>query len=204
MDKKSGRPVPLKAKLLGEPLYQTRALKKVLDNYFFEDKVNLLVKQISIPTFEDISGDTLWFENDVCEDTSDWPVAEAVQASMMAPGFFESMVKEDEAFNFEFLDGGIAYNNPAKHMVCNAVAKGAPIENIFVLSIGSGKTKRQGRQADKKLFWEEEFEGHSMTRQSEDVHEDLLNLLPKGNYIRIQPELDNSIKFDAIDEQSIE
>lgn len=83
---------------------------------------------------------------------------------MMSPGYFDSMIIGDEEFGFEFLDGSIVYNNPAKHMVANAISKGVDIEDIFVLSIGSGKPKMHGRQADKKLFWEEHFEGHSMTR----------------------------------------
>lgn len=122
---------------------------------------------------------------------------------MMAPGFFDSLVIGDSSCGFEFLDGGVAYNNPAKHMVANAVSRGADIENIFVLSLGTGKSRFQGRQSDQQLFWDEQRDGHSMTRQSEDTDDDLANLLPEGHYIRIQPELDVNIKFDATDEQSI-
>lgn len=43
VDKKTGRPVPIKAKLMGEPLYQNKSLKKLLEVYFFENKINLLV-----------------------------------------------------------------------------------------------------------------------------------------------------------------
>ena len=83
---------------------------------------------------------------------------------MMSPGFFDSMVIGDEEYGFSFMDGSIAYNNPAKHMVSNAIGKGVDIENIFVFSIGTGKPKMPGRQADKKLYWDDHFEGHSMTR----------------------------------------
>ena len=162
----------------------------MLNKYFFEHKVNQLINQMSIPSFEENSGQTFWFENDVCDATSDWPVSEVLMASMSSPSFFAPLtISADPSMPslpaFEFIDGSTTQNNPAKHMVANAIGKGVDLSNIFVVSIGTGKTKMQGKHADKKLFWENELEGHSITRQSQYVHDELADLLPEGNYVRI-------------------
>ena len=149
-DKKTGRPIPLKAKLMGEPLYNSKPMKRLLDVYFSEHRINLLLNQLSIPAFEENSGTTFWFENDACDDASDWPVSEVLLGAMASPTFFSSLEVPVDPYMpasvaFEFTDGSIAWNNPAKHMVANAIADGADLADVFVVSIGTGKTKMQGR-----------------------------------------------------------
>lgn len=78
IDRKTGKPSASKAKLMGSSLYKNASLKQVLDSYFFEDKINDLVNQVSIPSFEENSAQTFWFENDVVEETADWPVSDVV------------------------------------------------------------------------------------------------------------------------------
>ena len=113
----------------------------MLKSFFYNDKINDLISHVVVPSYEENSGETFWFENDVADYTSDWPCADVVRASMMAPGFFDSLIIGDSEFSFEFKDGGVAYNNPAKHMLSKLIYEGADLENIFILSLGTGKTQ---------------------------------------------------------------
>ena len=91
LDPKTGRPSPAKCKFTGEPMYQSDPLNRLLQEHFLGAKMYELINMLSIPCFNKSSCTTLWFENDVSEDTTDWLVSDVVMSSMRAPTFFEGL-----------------------------------------------------------------------------------------------------------------
>jgi len=92
-------------------------------------------------------------------------------------------------------------------MVYKAISKGIDVDDIFVFSLGTGRTQFSGKHADQSLFWKEHWEedgpGHCITRQVEDADDELEDLLAPGHYIRIQPFLEHNVAFDQADEQTV-
>ena len=115
----------------------------------------------------------------------------------------EELPEQTKGDELELLDGGVAYNNPAMHMVYKALNSGVEMEDIFILSLGTGKQTYEGRQIDENLYWEEQRTGHCISRQTEDTHSELEEMFPDANYVRIQPFLEHKVDFDATDEQSL-
>ena len=65
---------------------------------------------------------------------------DAVYASTATPGIFSEAIINDE---FKFIDGGegdelFSNNNPTKSLIAEAIQQGYSLENINVISLGTG------------------------------------------------------------------
>lgn len=112
--------------------------------------------------------------------------------------------EDSEAEEFDFIDGGVAYNNPAMHLIAKEIKKDdVEIEDIFLLSLGTGKLKMQNNIADQQLFWNEKRIGHCITQMTEETHESIEEFMPENNYLRMQPLLEKSVDFADTSPESL-
>ena len=138
-------------------------------------------------------------------------VSEVVQACCGAPFFFPGVEWTDKDKNVHNLvDGGVRYMNPAPLMIRRALDLGYSRENIYVLSLGSGEPDLSmglsEAQANEALFWPlNKGLGEEMPlRQMLAAEKAAKAMVPDGNYIRMQPMLDNKdllVGFDQADSQ---
>ena len=148
---------------------------------------------------------------------ADWYVQDVVMAACSAPGIFDSYDidvfgakeeetlkqnqfeyaenSEDEEDHYDFIDGGVAYNNPTLHMIYKEIQNDVELHDIFVLSLGTGKLAFQSNLADQHLFWNEKRHGHCITRMTEETHEEIDELLVQSSYLRMQPFFESPVGF---------
>lgn len=132
---------------------------------------------------------------------------QAVDASTTTPKLFP-LVKHPLADGEEhhFIDGGegkgIANkNNPTYSLVVEALRQGYKSENINVISVGSGKydfaptaTDQDVAQIDAKMFWADPLY-NPISSESDKIHQQIQDMLPERNYVRLQPTLPNTKQY---------
>ncbi len=80
-------------------------------------------------------------------------ILDAVTASTAAPTYFRSLILKIADKIFNLIDGGIAENNPAMlatELALHEVPKG---QKIFVLSVGTGRSKTQPVITEESVDW---------------------------------------------------
>ena len=166
-----------------------------------QDKVNLPLNEISSENYEISDNQKLNHNIDTVT------FFEAVDASTTPPKIFP-LVKHplDEGEEHKFIDGGegkgIANkNNPAYSLVVEALRQGYKMENINVISIGSGKydftehaSDQEVTQIDSNMYWEDPLY-NPIGRESETIHNHLQEMLPAANYVRLQPTLPSNKQY---------
>lgn len=104
-----------------------------------------LVRQVLIPTFDQVKKETKMFDSEIDQDDK---LAEVVLSSCSAPTYFN----ENEYNGFTLADGGIACNNPTVELIHEAMRQGYQKEDIFVLSLGTGEMNDESH-SDGLLHW---------------------------------------------------
>lgn len=111
-------------------------------------------------------------------------------------------------------DGGVSAMNPTDLMVQEALKRGFTLDEINVVSLGTGEfnpnDEIEDEVAQKELFWpmnnQEQLGMESIPyKQIREVHEKMENEL-KNNYVRIQTELsenDDKIPFNQNQSDSL-
>lgn len=89
-------------------------------------------------------------------------------------------------------------------MVYKEIQKDRDLEDIFVLSLGTGKLSVQSNMADQQLFWNERRILHCITRMTEETHEEIDDLLIEDNYLRMQPLLESPVGFAELDDNKLQ
>ncbi len=124
-----------------------------------------------------------------------WNIAMATSA---APTFFKT-VKILEAY---CIDGGIWANNPSMVGLTEAIRSGFPLEEISILSLGTGATVFQMEEKTAKkmnlLNWKlgSRLVELAFEAQSQAIHNQLRGLLRDDRYLRIQHDFGKNIGLD--------
>lgn len=145
----------------GRPLlvekYDRSGLDKVLVDYFGDETLGQLQTDVLIPTYSlgnrepwicDSSGDSSWVSNFINLYHKDRAVKDIAAATSAAPSYFapyemtitdRSVVKLLEGQRkLKFIDGGLAYNNPAFLAYVKAKNCWSSLDRIHLLSLGTG------------------------------------------------------------------
>lgn len=162
---KSSHPVE---RVLGfEAKYTNGPLKKALEKVYkakvaSSKPLSDLPKKVAIPTFELKSGEkegdnNRWkpqvLNNLKGSTTAHVSIIDAALKSSAAPTYFPSYKG--------CVDGGVAANNPSIAALCFAVGSGIPLEEVHLLSIGTGYVPHniKGDESWGKLKWVENLFG---------------------------------------------
>ena len=92
----------------------------------------------------------------LARDLNEVTYKDAVLASTTNPSIFPNLKYEYEEDKHRFIDGGeggehFNNNNPAKSLVVEALCQGYALENINVISLGTGKIHPESTQDKTKL-----------------------------------------------------
>lgn len=158
--------------------------------------------QLLIPAYDVKSRNTTWFAND---DSTEWwyknnnKLWQICTASASAPTFFPPY----RLNGLPHIDGGVSANNPTAAAIAHALSMGQKIDEITVLSIGTGQTthpytfeqiKNWGLK-DWALNIPDIFLDPSAENSEHISKRIFLGSMPK-NYLRLNFKLENYIKVE--------
>lgn len=136
----------------------------------------------------------LYFHNFVDSRAKD-DLVEIIMKSAAAPTYFP-MVDHT-------VDGGIANNNPSLCVTTNLIALGVPLEDIYVLSLGSGEKPRELASAPNAslglLQWIPSLVNMIFDANSEAISHSCFHILC-ARFHRVNPVLQDDIALDAVGE----
>lgn len=137
-----------KIKSYFQPLYEEEGRSRVL-KYYLNASLKSAVTDIVIPAYDTrlrmpilfTNKETEWGIN--YEKIHNCSMYDACMASTAAPSYFPSYKLRVEEREYNLVDGGIYCNNPTMLGVMEALGKGVKLEEIVVVSIGTGSLTRK-------------------------------------------------------------
>lgn len=126
------------------PKYSDRGLNKVLEKELGQSTFKSVKdkgKRLVITSYDTISRSKLNFDSDD-DQFAAVPVWRAAVCSSAAPTFFPAQLLELDQQKYSLIDGGVVANNPSVLAIAQAINSGIKLEEIKVLSIGTGDPTR--------------------------------------------------------------
>ncbi|MDJ0556726.1 MAG: patatin-like phospholipase family protein [Microcoleaceae cyanobacterium MO_207.B10] len=132
---------------ISAPKFSNEGLINVMKKYLVKNQIPIKIKDVVKPNIlivgYDMSKDEPWFFNN----TFSWwysnlPLWEICVSSASAPTYFPPYELKGEGQSYPHIDGGVAANNPTLAAVAYAIKMGHKLEDISVLSIGTGQTTK--------------------------------------------------------------
>ncbi len=101
-----------------------------------------------------------------------------------------------------YVDGGVAANNPSMCAVAQALDAGVPLDQIVVLSLGCGQTRRYLTEQDRDWGWAQWAVplASLMVDANVGVADYQCRKVLKKRYLRLNPDLGRDISLDSIAE----
>ncbi|NEO51868.1 MAG: patatin-like phospholipase family protein [Okeania sp. SIO3B5] len=139
---------------ISAPKFSNEGLIKVLKKYFLRqdgtairlqeiNEINLLIvaynmflesPTIFVNNHPEIPKQTIWYDN--------LPLWEICASSSSAPTYFPAYELKNGDLSLPHIDGGIAANNPTLAAISHGIKLGHKLEDISIISIGTGETSQ--------------------------------------------------------------
>ncbi len=185
-------------------LYCKDNLEKILNKKFGELTLGQISQPLIIPATDIANGGVHVFKSKYSSEftrDADVTVKDAVLASCSAPTFFDPSI----VGNYLLADGGVWANNPTLIAIVDAQYRlGIPLENIKVLSLGTGHSKvAYGTNSEKSWGlingWNgTEFIEFLLSLQSQSIN-NYSTLMLKDRILRLDYESDKKLSMDDAD-----
>ena len=132
---------------LSAPKFSNEGLMNVLKKYLVKNKLPIKIKDVVKPNilivaYNMSTGEPSFFVNQNSQNSawySDIPLWEICVSSASAPTYFPPYELKNQDENYPYVDGGVAANNPTLAAVAYAIKLGHKLEEISVISIGTGE-----------------------------------------------------------------
>ena len=143
--------LPLIAKCgISAPKFSNEGLINVIKRYLIKNNIPIKMKDVVKPyilmvAYNMSTEEPTFFVNKDCQDSlwySDIPLWEICVCSASAPTYFPPYELKDKGESYAYVDGGVAANNPTLAAVSHAIKLGYKLEEISVISIGTGKNTK--------------------------------------------------------------
>lgn len=204
--KKIFRPSHLNLKRILKRKYDNSGLEEVLKEKFGDKKMNDSKVMLCITSTEFNNAKPKVYKtehnNELYKDGEKelWKVAMATSA---APTYFSAAEVFENEYN---IDGGLWANNPSVIGIAEAIKNNVKLENIKVLSIGTGKNifKEKYKIAKKSsaITWNRKIIDFILNAQAQSAVETAKYLLG-DRFTEINFELGGKFSLDSTDENSI-
>lgn len=173
--------------------YSSEPLKEILKKYFGKRKFTEVQNKLIVNSYNIRTKEFLCFRS-WCDTYRERDLHDVILSSCSAPVYFES--------NGDEVDGGVVVNNPSMVAIAAALKEGIRLEDIELVSIGTGKTKVGGGQPGGKLgavSWGLKFAPLTLEGTSKVVHYQCKEIL-EDRYFRFDPEY--RFSSDSMDDAS--
>lgn len=196
-------------KMLGlEAVYTNTALKKELEAVFAKSgldphgPLSQLKKRVVIVAFKLKDQKTGRWEPVILSNPSDVSIIDAALMSSAAPSYFPSYKG--------YVDGGVCANNPSVVALSLAVSEGRSLDEISLLSIGTGfvehdLSKQEAWGAVKwiiNLFGSKAASSHPLVSLFYDAEEELANIncmhLLGDRFFRLNTKMKKGVRLDDV------
>jgi len=176
------------------PAYSGETLHEVLKVAFGNATLGDCPRLLLIPTLNVVTGASRVFRSGANSADRDILIADAVLASTAAPTFFPSA----QVAGSTFVDGALWANNPAMLALLEARdLSGGFLDNLRLLSLGCGRPfwgKGVGYGEKRGLIgWGAPLMSLMMAAQSDGVDSYVERLVPRGQYLRVDPSIPKSL-----------
>jgi len=175
------------------PKYDGKGLEKALKKVFGNTKFGSLKVTPTLAITYDLMGREPVIFKSNREEYADVPVWEICKATASAPTYFPAHVMKVRKAERPLVDGGVVANNPVLCAIGEAVALKQKIEDLVVLSIGTGDTKHpisiEESQEWGLLEWGFHIVGVLFEGPNDANHYIASNLVQGNGYLRLQTEL---------------
>lgn len=207
---------------LDTPKYDRTNLDKILRSKFGDLKMHELLNDVAITTYVCAEGNKNLPIGKIIkrlyapETKMDYSVVDVARATAAPPGYFEAVQLGDDVS----IDGGLFANNPTAHGISHAFSHKKTLDEIYVVSLGTGiddnflnsKDTSDFKNSLRKIFsklisntgltsWT--FQLISRLTETETIHNLVKEFFSEAkishHYIRIQPILNKPIALDGIE-----
>lgn len=206
-----------------KPKYSSDILKEELKDKLADKTLKDVITKLCITSVDVQNSSPRFHKSNYLDDgrnvvRQDEKLIDLALATSAAPTFF-SLVDTKHSSNLT--DGGIVANNPSLVGAIEAKQINGNIDNVFLLSIGTGEQCHMPYDVDKlknggKLKWMLQLKPRNilsnwfkyigspllellMESQSKLAHSQMIFLLKESQYVRINPKLSMSIDLDDKD-----
>lgn len=142
----SPKRLPLIAKYgISAPKFSNHGLINVMQRYLVKNQLPIKIKDVVKPNilivaYNMYEDEPSFFVNQDSQWYSDIPLWEICVSSASAPTYFPPYELKSQDKSYPYTDGGVAANNPTLAAVGYAIKLGHKLEEISVISIGTGET----------------------------------------------------------------
>jgi hypothetical protein len=121
-----------------EPKYDGTGKTEVLTEFFADKRIRDVTKPVLVTAYDLITRSVVVFKSYGGSDSAHNPtLREVANATSAAPTFFPTIETSDEPPRW-LVDGGLAANNPSMCALAEALRDGNKLEDVRLLSIGTG------------------------------------------------------------------
>jgi patatin-like phospholipase/acyl hydrolase len=192
---------------LREEKYAQKGLEEVLLKTMGEAKLSEVKKRCLITAYDMEQRKAVMFtdKDTAVGDIRNYYLRDVARATSAAPTYFEpAEVRSLGDAVSHLIDGGIFANNPTlcagieAHKSDFGFCKNPTADDLFILSVGTGKEKKRYKYADAKdwglVGWARPMLDMLLSASAEVVHYQLRQLFEggTGKYHRLEPELGNA------------
>ena len=188
--------------------YDPTGLESTLLQHFGEARLKDALKPVLIPSYDIEKQIPIFFKSEKAkvDPAYDFPMREVVRATSAAPTYFppEKIETGNPLDYFALIDGGIVAGNPALCAYAEAMKMGHSVDDVVLVSLGTGVFKRPIKYADAvnwgQLEWAQPIIGIVLNGSNATVDYQLQQLLeyegPKQSYFRFQVEFGQNTNID--------
>jgi patatin-like phospholipase/acyl hydrolase len=197
--------------------YQSRGVDEVLHSFFGQSLLSDSLTEVLITSYDIERRSPFFFKRHKAKksDGRDYLIREIARATSAAPSYFEpaKCTNIDKSQTFFLIDGGVYANHPAMCAYAEVKALYPDVNQITLVSLGTGGVQRPYRYEDAKGWGTAQwmvplldviFDGVAETVDYQLQHIFMLNQSEKNNYNRITvPVPPGYIEFDDTSEASL-
>lgn len=135
--------------LQNQPKFDGKGKTKVLKRVLGKTLLNTVKKPVLITAYDIVAREIVVFKNNRgASGAYNPPLWEVADATSAAPTYFPAVKSSDQPTKW-LVDGGLAANDPSMCAIADALDQGIKLENIHVLSLGTGIPTRYKDIGDK-------------------------------------------------------
>jgi len=132
--------------------YDEAGIERVLEEYFGETRMSDAIAEVLVTSYDMHSRSPFFFKRNKAQSdpARNFPMKKAARATSAAPTYFEPLFLERD---HNLVDGGVFVNNPTMTAVAHALSMGVKMEDIFLVSVGTGQGKEERIEYSKAKDW---------------------------------------------------